>query len=73
MANSLITTESKETIEQILKFHECDDTIKVQQIKLSPGSREGDNYMSVVKRLTVCGSSSDQNHNKNGKYIFLLF
>lgn len=65
MANDSIETESKETIEQILRFHECDDSILVKMIVVMAGSQDGDNYMSVVKRLIVSGTH-DKNQNQNG-------
>lgn len=68
MANDSIETESRETIEQILRFHENDDSIQVKMIVVMAGSKEGDNYMSVVKRLIVSGTH-DQNQNQNGNYF----
>lgn len=65
MANDSIEIESKETIEQILRFHECDGSILVKMIVETAGSQEGDNYMSVVKRLIVSGTH-DKNQNHNG-------
>lgn len=61
-----VDMESEETIEQILRFYECDDSILVKMIIEMPGSQEGDNYMSVVKRLIVSGTH-DQNQNQNGR------
>lgn len=52
--NDSIETENKETIEQILRFHECDESIIVKMIIVMAGSQvitKFDNYMSVVKRL----------------------
>lgn len=66
-ANDLTDMESKETIEQILRFHECDESILVKMIVVMAGSQEGDNYMSVVKRLIVSGThDKNQNQNRNG-------
>lgn len=65
MAHESMETESKETIEQILRFYECDDSILVKKIIVMAGSQDGDNYMSVVKRLIVSGTH-DQNQNQNG-------
>lgn len=64
-ANNSIETENKETIEQILHFYECDDSILVKMIIVMAGSQEGDNYMSVVKRLIVSGTHN-KNQNQNG-------
>lgn len=60
-------SESKETIEQILRFYECDSSILVKMIVEMAGSQDGDNYMSVVKRLIVSGTH-DKNQNQNGMY-----
>lgn len=65
MANDSIESESSETIEQILRFYECDESIMVKMIAVSAGSQAGDNYMSVVKRLIVSGTH-DKNQNQNG-------
>lgn len=60
-------SESNETIEQILRFSECDSSILVKMIVEMAGSGAGDNYMSVVKRLIVSGTH-DKNQNQNGMY-----
>lgn len=66
MANDSIEAERQETIEQILRYHECDDSIRVKMIVTMAGSQLGDNYMSVVKRLIVSGTH-DTNQNHNGR------
>lgn len=66
MANDSMETESQETIEQILRYHECDHSIRVRMIVAMAGCQQGDNYMSVVKRLIVSGTH-DTNQNHNGK------
>lgn len=68
MSNDLIEAESKETIEQILRFHDCDDSILVKKLIIVTGCQEGDNYMSLVKRLIVSGTH-DKNHNQNGMQL----
>lgn len=65
ITNDSVQKESKETIEQILRFHECDDSILIKVIKEMAGSQEGDNYMSVVKRLIISGTHN-KNQNENG-------
>lgn len=67
-----IENESKETIEQILRYYECDDSIFVKMIICMAGSQDGDNYMSVVKRLIVTGTH-DKNQNENGNYAVVVF
>lgn len=61
-----VENESKETIEQILRYFECDDSILVKMMQCMAGSQDGDNYMSVVKRLIVSGTHN-KNQNENGK------
>lgn len=68
-ANDSIQTECKETIEQILQFYECDSSILLKMMIETAGSKGGDNYMSVVKRLIVSGCH-DTNQNQNGKCRF---
>lgn len=68
----VIENETKENIENLLRYYECDDSILVDSIKCMAGSRDGDNYMSVVKRVLVKGR---QNNNQSGECIthFLYF
>lgn len=47
--------ESIKNIEKILRQYEQNSSIMVYNIECSPGSRLGDNYMSVVKRVKVFG------------------
>lgn len=72
MANDGMEGENKETIEQILRFYECDPSILVQKIVCLAGSKDGDNYMSVVKRLIVSGQH-DKNQNQNGMIKLIIF
>lgn len=60
----VIENETKENIENLLRFYECDDSLIVDSIKCMAGSKSGDNYMSVVKRIIVKGR---QNNNDTGK------
>lgn len=60
----VIETETKENIENLLRYYECDESILVDSIKCMAGSREGDNYMSVVKRILVRGR---HNNNQSGE------
>lgn len=63
-ANDSIEIELS-TIEQILRFHECDNTIHLKLVISMAGSKAGDNYMSVVKRCIVTGTHN-KNQNRNG-------
>lgn len=47
--------ESIKNIEKILRQYEQNYSIVIYNIECSPGSRLGDNYMSVVKRVKVFG------------------
>jgi hypothetical protein len=49
-----IEDENIEYIEQILRYF-YDFPIKLNWIECKPGSRQGDNYMSVIKRVFVKG------------------
>lgn len=65
-ALEVFENETKENIENLLRYYECDDSILVDSIKCMAGSRDGDNYMSVVKRVLVKGQ---QNNNQSGECI----
>lgn len=67
-----VPNEPLETIQEILRCRECDNSIDVKMIIEVAGSREGDNYMSLVKRLIVSGAHN-KNQNENGKYAHLNF
>lgn len=60
----VIENETKENIENLLRYYECDDSILVDSIKCMAGSSDGDNYMSVVKRVIV---KLRQNNNYSGE------
>lgn len=62
-----VPNERLETIQEILRCRECDNSIDLKMIIEVAGSRDGDNYMSLVKRLIVSGSHN-KNQNENGKY-----
>lgn len=63
-----VPNERLETIQEILRCRECDNSIDLKMIIEVAGSRDGDNYMSLVKRLIVSGSHN-KNQNENGKYM----
>lgn len=60
--------ESLESMQRILRISEKDATLTVDRVDCSAGSRKGDNYMSVVKRVYVVGKK-----NENRGLCFLLF
>lgn len=45
--------ENIETICEILRCYTNDNTLQVIDIQCSPGSKDGDNYMSLIKRINV--------------------
>jgi hypothetical protein len=45
--------EKYKTIEEILKRYFSDNDLRVLKMKCISGSKDGDNYMSVVKRIIV--------------------
>lgn len=46
-------SENIETVREILRRYHEDDQLQVTEIKCGPGSKEGDNYMSLIKRILV--------------------
>lgn len=62
--NEEVENESIQELECILRKWENDDTLALSQIECLPGSRQGDNYMSIIKRVKVEGKWKN---NENGK------
>lgn len=52
----IVENENINDIENILRIFECDKSILLNTLKCLSGSRQGDNYMSVVKRVIVAGT-----------------
>lgn len=46
-------------IEKVLQSCENDLSIKIDSVECEPGSRQGDNYMSLIKRAAVQGKRRD--------------
>lgn len=62
--------ENKETIEKVLQEFERNYSLTVSSTECSPGSQVGDNYMSVVKRVKVVGTlSNDPESGKSNVFI----
>lgn len=59
--------ESLETVENILKCHHGDNGLQIRAVDCAAGSQEGDNYMSVIKRILVKGKF----HNNAGKCVHI--
>lgn len=66
-----IENEDKDCIEKILRnIGDCEN-VELDMIKCMPGSRQGDNYMSVVKRIILKGRHGSRSG--KCKYRFLCF
>jgi hypothetical protein len=53
-----VFSEKERTIEQILQHFYNDINLSVINLTFEPGSKEGDNYMSIIKRINVKFASS---------------
>lgn len=67
--NEEVENESIQELERILRKWENDDTLVLSQIECLPGSRQGDNYMSIIKRVKIEGKWKN---NENGKFVILV-
>ncbi|KAG4073260.1 hypothetical protein HA402_008606 [Bradysia odoriphaga] len=54
--NNNVENEKKETIENILRQYERNYGLTVESTECTAGSKMGDNYMSVVKRIKIIGT-----------------
>ena len=43
--------ERIETIQKILRYYHDDKHLKVKELECTEGSKDGDNYMSLIKRI----------------------
>lgn len=55
-----VENENTEILERILRKFEKNESIQLTICKSALGSRIGDNYMSVVKRVSVIGKSDQE-------------
>lgn len=46
-------SENIETVQEILRRYHGDNELEVSEIECIPGSKDGDNYMSLIKRIVV--------------------
>ncbi|XP_055715144.1 uncharacterized protein LOC129809353 [Phlebotomus papatasi] len=51
-------------IEKVLQSCENDLSIKIDSVECEPGSRQGDNYMSLIKRAAVQGKRRDLDYQR---------
>lgn len=56
---NVIEIEHKDNIEQILREFDNNDSISVGCVECLAGCKDGDNYMSVVKRIIVHGKYNE--------------
>ena len=61
-------SEDIETVREILRRYHGDNGMQVASIKCVSGSKDGDNYMSLMKRIVATIKSS----NNSGKCQVLL-
>lgn len=54
-------SEDIEIVEEILRRYHGDQTLRVMDIQCSPGSKDGDNYMSLIKRIVAKVKSTQSN------------
>jgi hypothetical protein len=59
-------SENIKTIEAVLQRYYCNNNLQILDIKCGPGSKMGDNYMSLIKRIKVWF----RDENNSGKYAF---
>jgi len=60
-----IEDEKLENVERILR-ERYDSSIRLDGIKSSAGSRQGDNYMSIIKRIFVHGKWKTDDRGETG-------
>jgi hypothetical protein len=58
-------SENIKTVQEILRRYHDDNELQVNDIKCCPGSKDGDNYMSLIKRIEA--NIRTNNNNNTGK------
>lgn len=59
--------EKLETIQKVLQEYYRDYHLQVNFINCGPGSKTGDNYMSIIKRISVKGTRKNHTGEFFGK------
>lgn len=59
--------EQQGSVENVLKLVKNGTQLSVANIECSPGSQQGDNYMSIIKRIQVRGKRRMCNGKSKGK------
>lgn len=71
---SEVEPEDRDVIEKLLRRTEKNESIVLDTIECSPGSRLGDNYMSIVKRVRVKGTLNGSEGNFWEKeFCFIIY
>lgn len=65
--------EQLDNVEKLLKLVKNDTHLSVDSIECVPGSQQGDNYMSIIKRILVRGKRRMCNGKSKVFYISLIF
>ncbi|XP_055549442.1 uncharacterized oxidoreductase dhs-27 [Wyeomyia smithii] len=65
--------ERRESVEKLLKLSENDVHLTVDSIECLPGSQQGDNYMSIIKRILVRGKRRKWNGKAKEFFVSLIF
>ncbi|XP_055644094.1 uncharacterized protein LOC129780139 [Toxorhynchites rutilus septentrionalis] len=65
--------EQLDSVENVLKLAENDTELTVDSIECLPGSQQGDNYMSIIKRVLVRGKRRARNRKNKEFFISLIF
>lgn len=59
--------EQQDSVENVLKLVKNGTHLSVANIECSPGSQQGDNYMSIIKRIQVRGKRRLCNGKSKGR------
>lgn len=65
--------ERLDSVEKLLKLSEKDTHLTVASIECLPGSQQGDNYMSIIKRILVRGKRRTWNGKSKEFFISLIY
>lgn len=64
--------EQQDNVEKLLKLAENDTHLTVDSIECLPGSQQGDNYMSIIKRIFVRGKRRTRTTKKSKEFFISL-
>ncbi|XP_058447777.1 uncharacterized protein LOC131428120 isoform X1 [Malaya genurostris] len=72
-ADDSCSQERREGVEKLLKLSENDAQLTVDSIECLPGSQQGDNYMSIIKRILVRGKRRKWNGKCKDFFVSLIY